>query len=156
MILMETATENTTRPKNENAALTFRDRAIPMANLNVPVIRLHPRKKNPIDKEWQNLATTDLAQIETWNKETPDANCGCVAKNGGVLFFESDEAGVIGRYQKETGETFKTFTVQSRKNRFHFYFLQTDLSRKIGNISQKELKFGSLRQHNAFVVSPLS
>ena len=153
---METATENTTRPTNETAALTFRDRAIPMAKLNVPVIRLHERKKNPMDKEWQNLATTDLAQIETWNKETPDANCGCVAKNAGVLFFESDEAGVIGRYQKETGETFKTFTVQSRKNRFHFYFLQTDLSRKIGNISQKELKFGSLRQHNAFVVSPLS
>ncbi len=56
---METATENTTRPTNETAALTFRDRAIPMAKLNVPVIRLHERKKNPMDKEWQNLATTD-------------------------------------------------------------------------------------------------
>jgi bifunctional DNA primase/polymerase-like protein/primase-like protein len=153
---MGTLIEKTTQQTNESAALTFKDRAIPIAKMGVPVIRLHPKDKKPRDKEWQNLATTDLTQIVSWDKETPDANCGSVAKSDGFLFFESDEKGVIARYQKETGESFQTFTVQSRPGRFHFYFKQSDLTRKIGSITQKELGFGSLRQHNAFVVSPNS
>lgn len=134
--------------------MTFRDIAVPIASLGVPIIRLRPKSKLPFDDVWQNLATTDIGVIEKWNSETPDANCGSVAKADGFLFFESDEPGVIKRYQEETGESFQTFTAQSRPGRYHFYFKQTDLTRKVGSITQKKLKFGSLRQHNAFVVSP--
>jgi hypothetical protein len=138
------------------AALTFKDRALPIIEMGVPVVRLHSRAKEPIDTGWQNRATTDVAQIEAWNKETPEANCGSVAKADGFLFFESDAPGVIRRYEQETGESFETFTVSSRPGRFHFYFRQTPLSKKVGSITQAKLKFGTLRQHNAYVVAPNS
>jgi hypothetical protein len=134
--------------------MSFKDIAIPIAVLGVPVIRLNPRSKVPSDKNWPDLATTDFDTILAWDKKSPEANCGSVAKHEGFLFFESDESGVLERYQKETGQSLKTFTVQSRPGRFHFYFKQTDLTRQTGSISQKDLKFGSLRQNNAFVVSP--
>lgn len=133
--------------------MSFKDLALPMALLNVPVIRLLPKLKIPIDKSWQILATTDVGKILAWDAETPTANCACVAKSDGVLFFETDEPGVIERYEKETGEKFRTFTVESRKDRYHFYFTQTDESRSCGSITQKEIPFGSLRQNNAYVVS---
>lgn len=135
--------------------MSFKDIALPMIRLGVPVIRLKSKSKEPVDTGWQNRATTDLVQIDVWDVESPDdMNCGAVAKNDGVLFFESDEPGVIRKYEQETGEKFETFTVQSRPGRFHFYLGQTDLTRSVGNIAQSKLKFGSLRQHNAFVVTP--
>jgi len=134
--------------------MSFKSLALPMALMKVPVVRLQPKSKIPLDKAWQTLATTDVNKILAWNSETPNANCACVAKPDGVLFFETDEPGVIERYEKETGKSFRTFTVQSRKDRFHFYFLQTDESRSCGSITQKEIPFGSLRQNNAYVVSP--
>jgi hypothetical protein len=135
--------------------MSFKDLALPMAMMGVPVARLQPKSKVPMDKAWQNLATTDVNKILAWDSETPGANCACVAKPDGVLFFETDEPGVIERYEKETGEKLpKTFTVCSRKDRFHFYFNQTDETRRCGSITQKEIPFGSLRQNNAYVVSP--
>jgi hypothetical protein len=137
------------------ALMSFKDLAIPMAALNVPVIRLQHKSKIPMDKAWQTLATTDVDKILAWHAETPNANCACVAQNDGVLFFETDEDGVIARYEQETGEIFpETFAVESRPGRYHFYFSQTDESRKCGSITQKEIPFGSLRQNNAYVVSP--
>jgi Bifunctional DNA primase/polymerase, N-terminal len=133
--------------------MSFKDLALPMAALGVPVIRLQPKSKIPMDKAWQTLATTDVSKILAWDAETPSANCACVAKPDGVLFFETDEPGVIERYEKETGDSFRTFRVESRKDRFHFYFLQTPESRSCGSITQKEIPFGSLRQNNAYVVS---
>jgi hypothetical protein len=123
-------------------------------NVPVPVVRLQARSKVPMDKAWPNLATTDPLTIQTWALDTPNANCASVAKSDGVLFFETDEPGVIERYEKETGESFKTFTVQSRPGRYHFYFAQTPESRACGSITQKEIPFGSLRQNNAYVVAP--
>ncbi|MGA7854325.1 MAG: bifunctional DNA primase/polymerase [Candidatus Acidiferrales bacterium] len=133
--------------------MSFKDLALPMAILGVPVIRLQPKSKIPLDKAWQTLATTDTNKILAWDKETPDANCACVAKSDGFLFFETDEPGVIQRFEKEAGESFKTFTVQSRPGRFHYYFSQTPESKACGSITQKEIPFGSLRQNNAYVVS---
>jgi hypothetical protein len=132
----------------------FEDIALRMSKMNVPVVRLHARSKVPMDRAWQTLATTDPGTIHTWAIDTPNANCASVAKPDGVLFFESDEPGVITRYEKETGESFKTFTVQSRPGHLHFYFYQTDDSRKCGSISQKLIRFGSLRQNDAYCVSP--
>jgi hypothetical protein len=134
--------------------MTFKDLALPLIAKNIPIIRLQPKSKIPLDKSWQVLATTDVAKILAWDAETPNANCACVAKPDGVLFFETDEPGVIERYERETGETFpETYAVQSREDRYHFYFLQTSESRECGSFSQKEIPFGSLRQNNAYVVA---
>jgi Bifunctional DNA primase/polymerase, N-terminal len=133
--------------------MSFKDRALPMAMLGVPVIRIQPKSKIPMDKAWQTLATTDVDKILAWDSETPGANCACVATLDGVCFFETDEDGVIDRFEKETGESFKTFTVQSRPGRYHFYFTQTVESRACGSITQKEIPFGSFRQDRAYVIS---
>src|SRR5712692_8021778 len=119
---MENVTTNESSKMTPPSPPTFIGRADLMVSLNVPVIRLRPNSKIPMDKEWQNIATTDSNQIAKWDEETPDANCGSVAKSDGILIFESDEPNVIKRYQEETGEVFpQTFTVQSRPGRFHFY-----------------------------------
>ena len=139
--------------------MTFKELALPMATMGVPVARLHPKSKLPMEKSFQTLATTDIDKILAWDSETPGANCLCLARPDGVCFFESDTPGTIERYEKETGEKFKTFTVQSRKDRYHFYFFQTDETRKCGSIPQdpsgkKGITFGSFRQNNLYVVSP--
>ncbi len=135
---------------------TFKARALPMIEMGVPVIRLKSGMKEPRDNAWPTLATTNADTILSWNEQSPNSNCGCVAKDDGVLFFETDEPGVIERYEKETGESFKTFTVQSSPGKLHFYLFQTDETRAAGNISQKILVWGSLRQSDQYVVSPLS
>lgn len=135
--------------------MSFKDIALPMAMMGVPVIRLQPKSKIPIDKRWQELATVDVNKILAWDSETPAANCASVAFSDGICFLETDEDGVSEKYKKETGEDFpKTFTVQSRPGRFHFYFGQTDETRACGSITQGELKWGSFRQNRAYCVSP--
>jgi len=140
----------------QKPALTFAERALPMAAKNLPVIRLKPKSKEPIDTGWQNRATTNVEQIQKWSQESPESNVGIVAKVDGFLFFEADEKGILRQFEMETGEHFETFAVQSRPGRIHHYFKQTPLSKTIGSIAQAKLKFGSLRQHNAFVVGPNS
>jgi RecA-family ATPase len=135
--------------------MSFKDLALPLAAKNIPVIRLYPGEKRPIDSAWQMIATTDTNKILAWDAETPNAGCGAVAKNDGVLFFESDAEGTIERYEREMGETLdETLVVQSRPGRLHYYFVQTPESRACGNISQKLIPFGSLRQNNAYLVAP--
>jgi Bifunctional DNA primase/polymerase, N-terminal/AAA domain/Primase C terminal 1 (PriCT-1) len=132
----------------------FKELAVAMAARNIPCIRLQFKSKKPMDSAWQNLATTDTNTICEWDKDTPKAGCACVAKPDGFLFFECDEKSALDRFEKETGESLKTFTVQSSPGKFHFYYTQTDLSRKVGSITQKQLVFGSLRQNDAYVVAP--
>jgi len=140
--------------------MSFKDLALPLAMRGIRVARLHPRSKIPMEKNFQNLATTDVDKILAWDSETPGANCACIAKPDGVCFFESDVPGTMERYEKETGTSVKTFTVQSRPGRLHYYFLQTDETRECGNIIQSSkggatgLPFGSFRQANEFVVAP--
>jgi hypothetical protein len=132
----------------------FADLALPMIARGIPVIRIHRKSKRPIDSGWQNLATTDPKVIAEWQKDTPAAGCACVAKPDGFLFFECDDQAEYERFEKETGASFKTFTVQSSPGKFHYYLRQTDVSRKIGPISQASIPFGSLRQNNMYVVAP--
>jgi hypothetical protein len=135
--------------------MSFKEIALPIAAKGVPVIRLQPKSKLPLDKSWQTLATVDVDKILAWDAETPTAGCASVALMGGVCFLETDEEGVIERYEKETGEKFpKTFTVQSRPGRYHFYFRQSPESQACGTITQKEIPWGSFRQDRAYCVSP--
>jgi hypothetical protein len=133
---------------------SFFDLAEPYARMGLPTIRLHHRKKNPIDPSWQNKATVELDQIKLLSDETPDAGVGLVAKNDGYCFLETDEKNVIRRFQDDTGESFRTRTHQSQPGHFHFLFKQTELSRKTGSITQAQLRWGSFRQHNQYIVGP--
>ena len=42
---------------------TFKGLALPMAAMDIPVIRLQHKSKLPMDSAWQNLATTDSKDL---------------------------------------------------------------------------------------------
>ncbi len=137
---------------------SFIELARPMAERNVPTIRLRPRTKIAMDSDWPALATTDVAALEQWNAKTPDANCGAVAQAriGGVWFLEIDDPSVVDRIEAETGQKIpRTYRVRSRPGRGHFYWKQTAESIAMDNIAQSKVKHGdfSVRVNNEYVVA---
>ncbi len=137
---------------------TFLERATATVAKGAPVIRLRPKTKKALDNDWPNLATTDVQIIQKWSEETPEANCGAVAKAelGGVWFFEIDDPSVVGRIESETGQKIpQTYRVRSRPGRGHYYWKQTPESIAMGNIAQGYVKNGdfSVRVHNEYVVA---
>src|SRR5208337_1913092 len=119
--------------------MSFRDIAEPLVKMGIPVTPVRPGTKKAFLPDFPTTATTDIAQIEEWNKLYPDHNAACVARAeiGGVWFFEVDSPDVIPRLQKETGQTMPpTFKVRSRPGRCHFYFRHNAASLGLGNISQ--------------------
>jgi hypothetical protein len=138
---------------------TFKDIAEPLAKLGVPMTPVRPGTKHAFLLDFPTTATTDLAQIETWDKLYPDHNGACVARaeDGGVWFFEVDSKDVIPRLERETGQTIPdTFKVRSRPGRGHFYFRQTAASMAMGNIMQTYVvgQDWSVRTNREYVVGP--
>jgi len=144
-------------PKPARTDLSFYDRAQPMIERNWSVIRLGEKSKIASDSNWQELATTDLDQIDRWDSESMRANCGLVAKPTGNWCFEVDDANVIARIEAETGHKMpKTFAVRSSPGKTHFHFKQSDASRKMGNVAQTPERPYSARVNNQYVLSPFS
>jgi len=139
--------------------MTFAEIASPLALRGLPVIRLRPQAKVPMDSDWPSLATIDPIIISEWSEQTPNANCGVVAKavNGGVCIFETDDPEISERIRREIGgNIYDTYCIRSSPGRGHAYFSHSPASIALGNCSQdsaegKEL--WSFRAHNAFVVS---
>lgn len=137
---------------------SFKERAQIGIDRGIPVIRLKARSKEPYDKSWPELATTDPEVIAKWGAETPGCNCGFVAqaKPGSVWVLETDSATPAKRYEETTGKKFtKTFTVQSSKGG-HRYYRHNEASLAMGNIGQREADGFSVRASNAYCVGPLS
>jgi Bifunctional DNA primase/polymerase, N-terminal/Primase C terminal 1 (PriCT-1) len=112
----------------------FKIIASAMVERGIPVIPIPPRQKAAQLKDWPERATTDIKQIEAWHKENPEYNCGAVATRNGFWMLDCDQAGLRERIEKETQRKIPpTLTVKSKKG-FHFYFRQTDGSRRMGNL----------------------
>lgn len=131
-----------------------------MAKRGIRVHPLWPKTKLPILSEWENKATTDEKTIRQWAAQYPNCNYGCVAYSDdpdGIWLFENDDATVLDRIELETGNEFPdTFRVESRPGREHFYFLQNESSRRMGNLAQGFVYHGdfSVRQNKQFCVGP--
>ncbi len=90
--------------------------------------RLHPIRagdKAPLVKDWPNLATTNIAQLEAWAKRFPACNWG-VATGPESGVFVLDEDGNPGKaslkaYQLQGLELPHTLTVTTGNGR-HQYF----------------------------------
>jgi len=137
----------------------YKELATPLAERGIPTVPLRPKTKIAFMDGWNNLATTDLAQIELWDSLYPDANCGSVAKAefGAVWFFEFDGPDVAQRVFADTKQKLPdTFMVRSSPGRGHIYFRQNAASLAMGNIAQGFVKNGdwSARVSNQYVVSP--
>lgn len=141
--------------------MTFLDIATPLAKMGVPMTPVRPGTKRAFLPDFPATATTDLTQIEEWNRLYSDHNAACVARaeDGGVWFWEVDSADVMPRIQKDTGHDvseINTFKVRSRPGRGHFYFRHDSLSLSLGNISQTYVvgQDWSVRTNREYVVAP--
>jgi hypothetical protein len=138
--------------------MSFKDIALPLAQLGIPVTPLLPRSKVAFITDWPKSATTDLGTIDQWDRIYGDCNVGAVAGGGldDVLFFEIDSPDVLKKIEQDTGhnllEEVPTFRVRSRMGRGHFYFRNTPKSIAMGNIGQSYGPW-SVRQRNMYVVS---
>ena len=115
--------------------------------------------KKPFQKDWQNKATTDVAQIQKWAEENPGCNFGSVAKGviGGFWMLELDAPGEAARIRNETRNPIPiTLLVRSRNGRGHLYWKQTAASIAMGNIGQDGVQGAgfSVRVNNEQCVSP--
>lgn len=137
----------------------FKDIALPLITRGIPVIPLRPKTKIAFLTGWEKLATTDLSQVETWDREYPDANAASVAKAhiGGYWFLELDRPEAGQRIETETGQRVPdTFRVRSSPGRGHLYWKQNARSLAMGNITQNFVKDTdwSARVCDEYVVSP--
>lgn len=141
--------------------MSFLDIALPLASRGIPVTPVMPNSKQAFLSDWPTSATTDIMQINEWNKAYPNHNGAAVAtgKPDGVWFFEADAPEVFDRIVADTGhdlsELITTYRVRSRMGRGHLYFRNTPSSLAMGNISQSYVKAGdwSARVSNMYVVA---
>lgn len=138
--------------------MSFRDIALPVAALGIPVTPLRANSKDAFLSDWPTSATTDPAQIELWDRAYGNINCGAVAtgRPGDVWFFEADDPAIFEKIKYDTGfellDSVKTYLVRSRQGRGHVYFRNSPLSMQMGNIPQVYGPF-SVRQRNMYVVA---
>ena len=137
----------------------FKDIATPLSQRNIPVVPLRPRTKIAFLPNWETLATTDINQIEEWDKTYADANCGSVAKavSGGIWLFEFDAPEVAQRVFADTQQKLPdTFKVRSSPGKGHVYFRQNAASIAMGNIAQGFVRNNdwSARVDSQYCVSP--
>jgi putative DNA primase/helicase len=137
---------------------SFRDIALALVARHIPVIPILPRQKVTFLKNWPELATTDPVQIEKWNKENAQYNCGAVAKLNGFWMLDCDVPNLQQTIEKDTGQVFpQTFSVRSNKG-LHFYFKHTAASQSLKkNIQLKGEQgnvLGDVKVHNGYVVGP--
>lgn len=130
----------------------FKEIVTPLIARGIPVIPIPPRQKGAVLRGWQKLATTSSEQIEEWHSRNPQYNAGAVAKPDGFWFLDCDVPNLQQTIETETGQLFPpTFSVRSSKG-IHYYFRQTDASRKTGNVSVEGLFDAQVK--NKYVVAP--
>jgi putative DNA primase/helicase len=123
-----------------------------MAKHGVAVIPVPPKEKGCKLGNWPDLASTDLNQIEEWAQAEPDGNYGAVCSPDTVVALDADNPGLSSYVERATGKDFPaTLTVKSSKG-YHYYFLQTDRTRAMGN--RKVAAMFDLQSDRKYVVGP--
>jgi len=96
------------------------------------------KKKRPLVESWQNIATKDLAQIQVWWTQWPDANIGMACGKSGVFVLDVDvsdgKPGLesLGKLEAEYAKIPETMQVKTGSGGIHFFFRYT-LNRSVGN-----------------------
>ena len=144
---------------------TFLDIARPLAERGFRVFPLIPKQKRPVKMSWGDhfdASTTDLAALEQWDKEVPNANVG-ISPDENFCFVETDDEGSFKEACKDLPpEIWDTTRVSARENRCYFIFRQTMRTRKTGNMTKtrkdengKRLdNLFEFKQHRAYVTGP--
>ena len=131
--------------------------ALPISQMGFRVFPLSPNEKEPVAgfKNHQNLATTSEDTILGWAEKYPQSNVGVHSDFvlGGGFFLDCDKENMVQLYEERTGKKVRTFTVCSREERRHFYFLNTPRSLGLKkNITEKDTQSFSVRIKAYYVV----
>lgn len=81
------------------------------------VFPIRPNSKEPLIKEWQKLATTDLDQVDAWWTQWPGANIGFVPESAGLCVVDIDPGA---NWPYDTDLT--AFTAWTPRGGTHAYF----------------------------------
>ena len=109
---------------------------------------------NASTQEWEGLYK---AWIDDTGVQFPNANACAVANADEYLFIDEDLSAEFRKgYEAFAGEPFPiTYTTSARANRCQSHWLQTDATRKLGNVTQDKTKdlMVSVRQHQYYVLA---
>ena len=114
-------------------------------------LSLHPVKakgKEPLLTGWPKLASSSPQQISAWEEQFSSCNFGAVASDE-ICILESDDEGQL--RERLSKQIPRTYTVQARPSRPHFYFRQTDATRAAGNMDLPGIF--EFKQRNKYVVA---
>lgn len=137
--------------------MNFQDRLQVLVSRGIPGVAVRPGIKDAFEKDWPNNLLTDLSKAHDHKYENCNTGAVAQAKEGGFWYFEVDDPGVLAQIKTDTGHDLvtesPTFMVKSREGRGHFYWQQSPLSIKMGNIGQSYGPW-SARVNNQYVVGP--
>lgn len=116
--------------------MTFKDIALPIAKLGIPVFPLLPKvKEPPPGMKFLEEATTDPNRIEQWNVDNPNYNVAMLA-DGDFGFLEFDITDGIEKACAEKHQPrLNTREQLSGKGGQHFIFKMNDDTKSLGNRS---------------------
>lgn len=128
----------------------FATRAAILTERGIPVVPVNAGEKRCTKPNWPNLATTNEAKIQAWQRENSDFNTAAVCLPDGICVLDADSASLMGKIGRKMPQT---FTVLSAGRQLpHFYFKQTDKSRALGNRNAAGLF--DFQQGRKYVVGP--
>lgn len=140
--------------------MTFLEISLPLAERGFRVFPLVPKDKRPVklsSGDHFDGATTDVAALELWSTEIPNANVGlCPDEN--FCFLETDDEAALGAECSDIpSEVWDTTRVSARDNRCYYIFRQTMRTRKAGNMTvtrEGEENLFEFKQHRVYVTGP--
>jgi Bifunctional DNA primase/polymerase, N-terminal/Protein of unknown function (DUF3987) len=127
--------------ESENVLLPI-EGALNTIKRDIPVAPVASRDKKPPIPNFQNIATTDKAQVIAWNSERKDCNWLALAKPDGVCFIDKDATKRLhALYEQFAGEPWPgSFHTQSQDDHQQGYYWQTPRTRAFGNRVQDDFQ----------------
>ncbi|MHB9858584.1 bifunctional DNA primase/polymerase [Streptomyces sp. YIM S03343] len=154
---------------NNQATVSIRARVTPMAaaiscaERGWRVIWAPPGSKHPTVKAWQERATTDVATIERWWTQCPDANvCIVTGQASGIWVLDIDDKnGAVGSttladLERRYGELPLTYAVGTGSGGVHYYWAWQGVDFDLGNSAGKLGPGLDTRGNGGQVVAPPS
>jgi len=140
----------------------LKEAALSYAELGLAVFPLVPKKKIPATKNGVNDATTDLAQINEWWSNNPNANIGIAmgTASGGIFAVDidvDDEKGKDGfssirEFEKENGSLPETAMTKTGRGGTHMlYHSDSIVGNKVGVLEGVDI-----RGEGGYIVAPPS
>lgn len=136
---------------------SLRDAAFALARAGWRIFPLKPGQKEPLIAEWQLLATSNLATVERWWTQHPDANIGIHCGNGTLGFDVDVKKGKNGpaslaALEGQHGKVPETLTARTPSGGQHRYLAGPNVTNSAGKLGEGL----DIRSEGGFLVAPPS